>query len=152
MAAIDHARQFGLTQKGAEVNVAELQDAEAVEVRGQAGQGNVHFAHVEIGALDESAIAYRGKRCGHECSAGGIEYAAAAGVHVGVQEAAYPDEHLVNRQHAGHGHQVGQRTGAQDAADAGGNTHPGEHRGKSEGITKGHERVEQEEGVANPAA
>ena len=121
---IDHAGEFGFTEEGAEVNVAELQDAQAIEVGRQAGQRNIDLADVEIGALDESAVAYGGKRRGHERAAGGIEHAAAAGVHVGVQEAAHPGEHLVDRQHAGHGHQVSQRTGAQNAADAGGNAQP----------------------------
>ncbi len=134
------------------MNVAELQDPQAIEIWGQAGQRDVHFANLEVSALDESTVTYGGKRRGHKRASGGIEHAAAAGVHVGVQEAAHPGERLINRKRAGRCHQVGQRTGAQDAAHARGNTHPREHRGKGEGITYGHECVEEEEGIANPAA
>ena len=62
---IDHAGEFGFAQKGAEVNVAELQDAQAIEVVRQAGQRDIDFADLEIGALDEGAVAHGGKWRGH---------------------------------------------------------------------------------------
>src|SRR5450756_2276900 len=66
---IDRAGEFGFTEEGAEVNVAELQDAQAIQVRRQAGQRDIHLADAEIGALDESAVADRGKGRGHERAA-----------------------------------------------------------------------------------
>ena len=69
-----------------------------------------------------------------------------------MQELAKAGQRLVNREHAGHGQEVGQRTGAQNAADVGGDTEPREHPGEREGVTDGHEGGEEEEGIAHPAA
>ena len=98
---IDHAGEFGFTEEGAEVDVAEVQDAQAIEVRRQAGQRDIHLADAEIGALDKGSVAYHGKGRGHEGAAGGIERAAAARVHVGVEDSAQAGKRLVNRQRGG---------------------------------------------------
>ena len=75
---IDDAGEFALAEEGAEVDVAEVQDAQAVEIGRQAIEGDVHFAHAEIGALDEGAVAHGGEGRGHQRAAGGIQEAAAA--------------------------------------------------------------------------
>ena len=67
------------------MDVAELQDAQAVEVQRQAGQRHVQFPHPEIHALNHSSITHHHERSGHQDVTGGIERAPAARVHVGAQ-------------------------------------------------------------------
>ncbi len=89
---IDHASEFGFTEKGAEVYVAELQDAQTVEVVRQAGKRDIHFADAKIGALNECAVAHGSEGRGHQRAAGGVEHAAAIRVYVGVQNLAQASE------------------------------------------------------------
>ena len=86
---IHHAGEFAFAQKGAEVDVAELQDAQALEVLWQAGQRDIHLTDMEIGALNERAVADRGERRGHERAAGGIEHTAPARVDVRMHKFAH---------------------------------------------------------------
>ncbi len=47
---IDHTSEFGFTEKRAEMNVAELEDAQTVEVVRQAGKRDIDLADAKIGA------------------------------------------------------------------------------------------------------
>ena len=84
---VDHAGELALAEKRAEVNIAELQDAQAVQIVRQAGDRDIDFADVEIGALHERAVAHRDERRGQQRVAGSVEHPAAAGVHVGMHAA-----------------------------------------------------------------
>ena len=53
---IHHARQVGFAEESAEVNVAQLHEPEALQIRGQSGQREIHFAHAEIQAFDERSV------------------------------------------------------------------------------------------------
>ena len=149
---IDHTGEFGLTKKRAEVNVAELEDAQAIEIVRQAGQRDIDLADSKIGALDECTVAHRGKGRRHERAARGVEHAAAAGVYVRMQELTHAGKQLVNHQYAGQRHEIGERTGAQYAADACGDAQPCQQRGERECVTDRQEGGEHEECGAYPAA
>ena len=125
---VDHTGEFGFTKKRAEVNVAQLEDAQAIEIVRQAGQRDIDLADSKIGALDECTVAHRGKGRRHERAARGVEHAAAAGVYVRMQELTHAGEQLVNHQYAGQRHEVGERAGAQYAADACGDAQPRQQR------------------------
>ena len=53
---VDYARQLGLAQKRAQVNVAEVQQAQAVEVGGKSGNRHVDFAHAKVQPADQRTV------------------------------------------------------------------------------------------------
>ena len=55
------------------MNVAQLQDAQALKAGGEAGNKRVDFAQAELGALNQRAVAERRERRGHREIGGGIE-------------------------------------------------------------------------------
>ena len=77
---IDHARQFAFAQKRAQVDVAEMQQAQAIEIGGKPGNRHVDFAYVEIQPFDERPIGHDREGRRQRQVAGGVEQAPAAGV------------------------------------------------------------------------
>jgi len=102
-ARVDHPRQFGLAEKRAEVDVADLQQAQPIEIRRQAGERYVDLAHAEIRALHQAAVADRHDRGGHHQVARRVEHAPAAPVDLGVQAPARQREQRVQGHHPGGG-------------------------------------------------
>ena len=82
---VDGARQFAFAEENAEVDVAELHKAKAVEVVGESWQRHVDFPHAKIRALHQSPVAQYGERAGHSQSAGHVERPAASAIGFGIQ-------------------------------------------------------------------
>ena len=149
---VDHPRQLGLAQERAEVDVAELQDAQAVEIQRQAGQRHVHFAHAEIQALDQGSVTHDGERSGHQDVTGGVERAPAARVDVGAQLLPNGLERQVHRQNGGGGDEIGQDAGAQDQGDMPGDSQAGDQLRKTERISGQQHGVEKKDRAARGGA
>ena len=82
--AIDHARQILLAQEGAQMDVAQVQQAQPVQAVGQIGNRNLHFAHMEIQALDERAVTHHGEWRGQQRASRGVQQPAARRVECAV--------------------------------------------------------------------
>ena len=83
--SVDHAGQFPLAKKDAEVDIAQLQNAQPVEILSEARQRNVRFPNLEIGAFDECAIGNGREGSSRQRAARGVEHASPAGVGLGIQ-------------------------------------------------------------------
>ena len=55
---IDHAGKFAFTEKSAQMDVTQLQDAQSLEVARKIVHGDLDFPHTEIRALHERAVAH----------------------------------------------------------------------------------------------
>ena len=62
------------------MDVAQVQQAQPVQPIGEIGDPDVHFAHLEIQALDERAISDHGKGRRQQCAARGVDQEAARGI------------------------------------------------------------------------
>ena len=77
---VDHAGQFALAQKRAQMNVAEVQQAQAIEAGGKSGNRHVDLAHTEIQPADQRAVRERREGRGQYQVGGGVERAPSAGI------------------------------------------------------------------------
>ena len=78
--AIDDPRQILLAQESAQMDVAQVQQAQPIQAVGEIGDGDLHFPHLEIQAFDERAVTHNRERRGQQRSSRGVEQAAARGI------------------------------------------------------------------------
>ena len=61
---VDDTGELPLAEEGSEMQVAELDDAKALEVLGEVGDGDLDFLDLEVGASDSRAVAGNDERRG----------------------------------------------------------------------------------------
>ena len=78
---VHYAGKFRGAEECAQMNIADLDQAQAGEIVWQSGYGHVHFANAKIGALEESSPAHYGEWRNDGRAAGCEEPAAARRIH-----------------------------------------------------------------------
>src|SRR4029077_20371470 len=70
---IDGAGQNAFAQKGAEMNITQLNQAQAVEVLGQVWEHQILFPQRKIDALYENTVARRNRGSTQQCGSRGVQ-------------------------------------------------------------------------------
>ena len=100
------------------MDIADLQEAQAVQVVRQAGDFDVEFPHAKIGALHQRAVSDQDEGAGHQDVAHRVEGAPAAGVHIIGEAAAYPAEDSLYGEPAGDAQKIDECGRADNHRDA----------------------------------